>query len=163
MVEFLGLQFIVTNPPLNPVSAQELSAVEYELGFLFPDDYRAFITTFGAGEINICIRAISPQNILKSWLHDTRDRLAEYWFWNESPTSLTQARAIQCVPFFDSPAGDDILFHPCDRNRWFILPHEQEEIIVVQSFRRLCDLYTQECVDDDGNPIQPPFEFSSYK
>lgn len=162
MLEFQGIPFIVTNPPLSPVSAQELSVVENELGFLFPDDYRAFITTFGAGEINLHIGAFSPKDILEM-LHETRERFSEYWLWDESPTSLRQTRAIECVPFFDSCDGDDILFHPSERNCWFILPHEDEEIFMVQSFRELCNFYAQRYADKEGNPMQPPFEFSRYK
>jgi hypothetical protein len=160
MLEIQGIPFIITNPPLQPVSLKELSEVENELGIFFPDDYRTFMTTFGAGYTNFSIRTFTPREILQSFLHETRDRLSEFWFWQEDPQVLTQSRAIECVPFFDSGAGDDIIFHPSDRDRWFILPHERENIIVVRSFRELCDFYVQRCRDDNGNSLQPPFEFS---
>lgn len=160
MLEIQGIPFIITNPPLQPVSLEELSEVENELGFLFPDDYRTFITTFGAGYTNFSIRTFTPREILQSFLDETRDRLSECWFWQEDPKILTQSRAVECVPFFDSGGGDDIIFHPSDRDRWFILPHEEENIIVVSSFRELCDFYVQRCRDDNGNSLQPPFEFS---
>ncbi len=140
-----------------------MSAVENQLGFPFPHDYRAFITTFGTGDTNNSIRVFSPRKIQERFLYETRERLSEHWFWNDNSTSLTQSRAVECVPFFDSAAGDDILFHPSDQNHWFILPHEEEDIIVVRSFRELCNVYAHRCADDDGNPMQPPFEFSRYE
>jgi hypothetical protein len=151
MLEIQGIPFIITNPPLQPVPLKELSEVENEFGFLFPDDYRTFITTFGAGYTNFSIRTFTPREIFQSFLQETRDRLSECWFWQEDPKILTQSRAVECVPFFDSGGGDDIIFHPSDRERWFILPHEEENIIIVSSFRELCDFYVQRCRDDDGN------------
>jgi hypothetical protein len=159
MIDFLGFQFNITNPPLNPISEQELSLVENELGFLFPDDYRIFITTLGAGELNICLRVFPPKYILNNLLHQTRERLSEYWFWDKDPAILTQSHAVECVPFFDSPAGDDILFHPSDRNRWFILQHEHDKAVVVHSFGELCNRYSSEC-NNDKDSLQ--FEFSRY-
>ncbi|MGF1489016.1 MAG: SMI1/KNR4 family protein [Prochloraceae cyanobacterium] len=151
-IEFQGISFIVTNPPLQPISIEELSAVETELGCLFPEDYRAFVTTLGAGNIDIGIRAFSPRYILKI-LSETRERFSENWFWDESPDILTQAKAIECVPCFDSANGDDIIFDPLHRDRWYILPHEEEEVYLVSSFVELCDFYLQ------LEPQQPRFEF----
>jgi SMI1 / KNR4 family (SUKH-1) len=153
-VEFRGISFLIKNPPLHPIAIQDLSVIEVQLGFLFPEDYRAFIATLGLGETNLSIRTFSPQHILSGYLTELRDRLAEYWFWNENPDLLTQSRAMECVPFFDSYGGDDIIFHPSDRNRWFILPHEEEEIYVVSSFQELCKLYSRRL-----DNLQPPFEF----
>ncbi|HIK14135.1 MAG TPA: SMI1/KNR4 family protein [Leptolyngbyaceae cyanobacterium M33_DOE_097] len=158
IVEFQGISFLVAAPPLCPIPTQELVAVENQLGFLFPEDYRAFITTIGVGNAELGIRAFSPQLILDSMLSEAHDRLSEFWFWDESPNVLTQAQAIECVPFFDSYHGDDILFHPSDPNRWFILGHETEEVVVVRSFQELCDFYLQ---GHDG--LYPPYKFYRYE
>jgi len=153
-VEFRGISFLVETPPLSPISIQNLASIEDQLGFLFPEDYRAFITTLGVGDTELGIRALSPQYILDSRLSEVHDRLSNFWFWDESLDVLTQAQAIECVPFFDSYHGDDILFHPSDPNRWFILGHEVEEVVVVHSFQELCDFYSQRY---DG--LCPPYKF----
>jgi len=155
-IEFQGISFIITNPPLQPISLAELSAVEAEIGCLFPEDYRAFVTTFGEGEINLGIRVFSPKYILNI-LSETRKRFSEHWFWDENPNAL---RVNECIPFFDSPNGDDIIFHPSDRDRWYILPHETETVFTVNSFQELCDLYLKFAVDDEDIPDRPPFAFS---
>lgn len=157
-VNFQGIFFNIINPPLLPVSIEDLSEVESKLKFLFPEDYRNFITRFGIGETNLSIRTLSPLYISNNYLSKMRNRLSEYWFWNESPEILTQERAVQCVPFFDSWCGDDIIFHPSKPNKWFILPHEEEVIWSVNSFKQLCDLYSKRF-----DNLQPPFTFEAYK
>lgn len=156
--EFRGISFAVATPPLRPISIQDLSTVEDRLDFLFPEDYRAFITNLGTGYTDLSIRNFSPQDIMDSYLGEVRNRLSEHWFWNKSHNVLTQAQAIECVPFFDSDHGDDILFHPSEPNRWFILGHETEEVAVVHSFQELCDFYLPMCDD-----LKPPYKFYSYE
>ena len=160
MIEFQGIQFDVESAYLHPTTMEELSSVEAELGCSFPNDYREFITTFGPGEMNFHVGAFSPRTILKI-LPETRERLSEYWFWREDPASLTQRRAVECIPFFDSCDGDDILFHPSEPNRWFILLHGEPDIITVHTFQQLCNFYIQKYEEDDvEGPFTPPFEFS---
>jgi hypothetical protein len=144
------------NSPLRTISIQKLSEIEDHLGFLFPEDYRAFITTVGIGEAEFHLRALSPQHIFDENLFELRGRLAEFWFWDKTPEILTQAHAVECVPFFDSSDGDDIIFHPSNRNRWFLLPHSDEAVIVVHSFWELCAHYLQ--IYDD---LKAPYEFKS--
>ncbi|WP_299487679.1 SMI1/KNR4 family protein [Acaryochloris sp. IP29b_bin.137] len=155
-IEFQGISFRVTTLPLRPLSIQALSAVEDHLGFLFPEDYRQFVTTLGPGITNLSIQTLSPQRIVDIFLSEVRERLSDCWFWDNSPNVLTQAQAVECVPFFDSNLGDDILFHPSDPNRWFILGHEEEEVVVVHSFQELFDFYLK--IYDD---LRPPYEFDS--
>jgi SMI1-KNR4 cell-wall len=167
IIEFLGLPFCITNPPLNPVSLQELSSVEERLGFMFPDDYRSFITTFGSGEINIGIRADSPMYILNDSLPQMQDT-AKNLVWNEkSSPLLDQSIACEYVPFFNSYFGDLIVFHPSDLNSWLILPHEfeLEDTFLVRSFHELYDYYAEKSkddIDEENEPLQPPYKFTSY-
>lgn len=79
MIEFQNLQFNVVNS--HPIPIDELLAVEMKLGFSFPVEYRAFITTFGEGETNLSIRSFAPRDIIINTTYDTRAQVAEYWFW----------------------------------------------------------------------------------
>jgi hypothetical protein len=162
-IDFQGISFI-TDLSLNLISIQEVEAVEALLGFAFPEDYRKFVSTLGVGGTEFSLRVWSPQDILDDHLPTLRDRLSAFWFWDKSPELLTQARAVECVPFFDSSCGDDIIFHPSDRNRWFILQHEADTVAVVHSFQELCAFY----LDDDDlhldrdDELQPSYKFDNY-
>ena len=145
-----------------PISSEELLEVESQLGFSFPEDYRAFIRTLGAGETSICIRAFSPKDI-KKYGDENRERLINYWFWTDSHDILTKERALECLPFFDSDVGDDIIFHPDEPDRWFILPHEGTHIYVVSSFRELVSHYCPYDDDDDNEQnIDSVFKFEGW-
>ncbi|MDZ8185066.1 MAG: SMI1/KNR4 family protein [Nostoc sp. ChiSLP02] len=159
MLEFQGISFIVTQEPLYPVSTQELLVVEEKLQVLFPEDYRTFITTFGSGTfLDLPLRVFSPHDIVENLLSEVRERLAMYWFWRDNPESLTQTLAVECIPCFDSYDGDDILFHPSNRNRLFVLPHGDEEIYTFESFKDLCNWYINRYAS-----LQPPFHFSPHQ
>jgi hypothetical protein len=154
-IDFQGITFIPNALP-SPISIESVESVEARLGFAFPEDYRRFVMTLGAGETEFHVQARSPQMILEHDLQEAQDRLAEFWFWDHSLEILAQARAIECVPFFGSADGDDILFHPSDRSRWFILQHdvEDEPIIVVHSFQELCRFYLGRYEE-----LEAPYEF----
>jgi hypothetical protein len=95
------------------------------------------MTVLGAGEV-CCIRADLPD---KKSIAETRKLLSEYWFWTKNPDILTQERAIECVPFFDTDVGDTIIFHPQDPNRWYILVYESDTVSVVSCLRELLEFY----------------------
>ncbi|MEP0917403.1 SMI1/KNR4 family protein [Leptolyngbya sp. DQ-M1] len=152
-INFQGITFI-SDATLSTVSIKELEAIEARLGFTFPGDYRAFISTLGFGETEFHVQAFPP---LDQNLFEPRDRLAEFWFWGRSSQILTQTHAVECVGFFGSADGDTILFHPLDRNRWYILPHEEEEAILVQSFQELSAYFLQRYDD-----LQAPYEFEPW-
>jgi hypothetical protein len=152
-INFQGIIFI-SDTLLSTVSIEELEAIEARLGFTFPEDYRAFINTLGIGETEFHVRAYPP---LDDYLFEASNRLTEFWFWNKSPQILTQAHAVECVAFFGSSDGDDILFHPSNRNRWYILPHEEEEVILVHSFQELSAYFLQRYDD-----LQAPYEYEPW-
>lgn len=144
MIEFQNVLVNVKNPPLKPVLESEISEVEAQLNLVFPADYKSFVTTFGAGELSIIfLQAFTPSQVMTAYRYESQERLAEYWFWEESPEILTQQRAIECFPFFGSSGGDGILFHPSDPNTWFILPHEEEKVVAVHNFKELVDYYLE--------------------
>lgn len=152
-LEFQDIRFKIIDGPLQPVPMQALTTVEDTLGLRFPEPYRAFVTTLGLGETELSIRTLPPKSI-PDRRQQLRERLSRYWFWDGSPDLLTQAHAVECVPFFDSSNGDDILFHPEDRDRWFILPHEKESACMVTSFQALCDYYSRQ-----SPRLKPPYKF----
>jgi SMI1 / KNR4 family (SUKH-1) len=165
MMTFQGIS-IVSDVPLCPIGSEELMQIEAELGFRFPNDYREFVLKIGAGElIGLWICAYDPKAILMGGMAEMRDRLSEFWFWDQSPEILTQEKALQCVPFFNTTCGADILFHPSNPGEWFILEHDQEDETVktVNSFRGLFDFYFRICQDEAaGEIVESPWQFSPW-
>ena len=162
MVEFQNFSVNVKNPPLKTVLESEILEVEAQLDLVFPADYKSFVTTFGAGELSVIfLRAFAPRQIMTVYRDKTQERLAEFWFWEESPEILTKQKAIECLPFFDSACGDDILFHPSDPNTWFILPYEEEKVVTVYNFKELVDYYVERkrLANDSGFKMPEVFDF----
>lgn len=149
-IDFQGITFI-PDLPVSTYPIQKIEDIESRLGFTFPEDYRQFINTVGIGETEFHLRALPLQD---SYLFESGRLAFHYWFWDKSSNILTRAHAMECVGFFDSADGDQIIFHPSNRNRWFILPHEEEEVIVVSSFQQLCQHYFK--IYDD---LLEPFQF----
>ena len=116
-VDFMGIA-LLPDSLLSPVSIEELEMVEAQLEFTFPKAYRDFVVKLGCGETAFHLRVFHPHDILESYMDETQERLSEHWFWDKSPNVLTQNQAVECVPFFDSSDGDDIIFHPSDQGRW---------------------------------------------
>jgi hypothetical protein len=148
-IDFQGMAF-TPDLPVSTYSIKDLEVIESRLGFTFPEDYRLFISTLGAGETEFHVRAYPPHD---EYLFEASERFLYHWFWDESPEILTQAYAMECVAFFDSTDGDDIIFHPSNPNCWFILPHEEGKVIIVNSFQQLCQHYLL-LYDELSEPFQ---------
>src|SRR5882724_6559668 len=101
----------------KPVPLEELERCERQLGCIFPECYREFITQVGAGYFeDIPIRVSTPQRIVESTNED-RERLKEYWFWDESAAVLSQERGVASIECFDTDIGHDLRFLPSDPSR----------------------------------------------
>ena len=149
-IDFQGLTF-TPDLPVSTYSLKNIEDVETRLEFTFPEDYREFINILGIGETEFHVKALPLQD---NYLFSSGELASHYWFWDASSTILTRNYAMECVNFFGSSDGDQIIFHPSNRNRWFILPHEKEEVIVVSSFQQLYQHYVQ--IYDD---LLEPFQF----
>lgn len=126
MINFRDIQFELAGRSL-PVAEEELRRVEQRLGCVFPDDYRAFVTSYGPGEFEqLCFRVPSPAAIAAQTEHD-QARLRKYWFWSESPEIWTQAQAVESIACFKGD-GDDIRFHPSDPSGIYFLSHDENVI-----------------------------------
>jgi hypothetical protein len=112
--------------PLNPVVAAEVDATEAQLGASFPAGYREFITTFGRGVLGGVLRIYAPQDILTRHnnVGEWRQRIDEYWFWDETAELLPKSRALECIIFGDTVGGDELVFHPSAPNTIYVLPHD---------------------------------------
>jgi hypothetical protein len=115
---------------LTPVPVAEVESAETQLAVRFPAGYRDFITSFGRGVLGGTVRVYTPQDILSgpNNLNEWRQRIDEYWFWNESAELMPKQRALECIIVGDTVGGDEIVFHPSDPDVIYVLPHDFETI-----------------------------------
>ena len=119
---------LVLSPP------EEVDAAEAQLGIRFPTGYREFITRFGEGVLGgSYVRIYPPRRILSgpNSLAEWRRRIDEYWSWGEGRDVLTKEQALQSVLIGDTLDGDELIVHPDNPERVYVLPRESENIFVA--------------------------------
>jgi hypothetical protein len=152
---FRGVDFDVTGP-ICPVSRDELESAEEALQWRFPTDYRDFVLRFGSGEFqNMPFRVLPPAAILRRTASD-QARLADYWFWNDSPEIWNKTQALESIACFDGTSGDDIRFHPKDPGIIYFLPYEEHFILKFTGFADIVGHYRREAPSECGKIIFCP-------
>lgn len=126
-----GLITVVSEPRFVS-SSLEVDAAETALGSRFPQGYREYVTEYGEGVLGgVYIRIYPPHRILGGDMSQWRSRIAEYWFWDDSPEILTQARALECTIIGDTLDGDEIVFHRRDPDCIFVLPRNFSQVFTA--------------------------------
>jgi hypothetical protein len=118
------------NADLTPVASEAVDGAEAHLGATFPAGYREFVLAFGAATYCGRVRVYPPQRIVAE-LADWRERVTQYFFWDASADLLDAESVRQCIPVADTFTGDELIFHPADPSRLYVLPREEEEIFLV--------------------------------
>jgi hypothetical protein len=137
---FQGINFSVAGP-LWLVGQHELESAEQVLRCRFPSDYRDFVLRFGSGEFQIMpFRVLRPADILRTTVSD-QARLADYWFWNDSPKIWNKTQALESIACFGGTSGDDMRFHPKDPRFIYLLPHEENFILKLTGFADIVAYY----------------------
>ena len=123
----------VVGGPLVLSPPAEVDAAEAELGLRFPTGYREYVTRFGEGMLAGNIRIYPPRRILSGLnnLAEWRQRITEYWFWDDGRDVLTKAQALESVIIGDTGNGDELVVHPGNRERVYVLPRGSEDIYVA--------------------------------
>jgi len=125
----------VIGSPLVLSTPAEVDAAEAHLGIRFPTGYREYVTKFGEGILGgSYIRIYPPHRILggtSNNLLQWRQRISEYWFWDLGSDVLTKEEALQSVIIGDTLDGDELIVHPSNPERVFVLPRNRQEIYVA--------------------------------
>jgi hypothetical protein len=124
----------VVGGPLVVSSPAEVDAAEAKLGIRFPTGYREYVTRFGVGVLGGCyIRIYPPHRILSGTnnLDEWRQRIDEYWFWDDGREVLTKEKALRSVIIGDTLDGDELIVHPSNPERIYVLPRHSEQIYVA--------------------------------
>ena len=80
------------------------------------------------------IRIYPPHRILGRTSNNLlrwRQRISEYWFWDLGRDVLTKQEALQFVKIGDTLDGDELIVHPSNPERVFVLPRNRHEIYVA--------------------------------
>ncbi len=124
----------VAGGPLVLSPNSEVDHVEEQLGIRFPDGYREYVTRFGEGMLGgSYVRIYPPRRILSgdNNVFEWRKRIDEYWFWDAGRDVLSKAKALESVIIGDTLEGDEMVVHPADAQRIYVLPRHSEIIHVA--------------------------------
>jgi hypothetical protein len=124
----------IAGAPLMLSTAAEVTLAELQLGIRFPAGYREYITQFGEGILGgSYVRIYPPRRILTgdNNLAEWRQRIEEFWFWDEGQEVLTKSQALQSVIIGDTLDGDELIVHPSEPDRIYVLPRNSENIFVA--------------------------------
>ena len=115
--------------PLALANEQDIQKAEVKLGTIFPAGYREYVTTLGEGRLDE-FRVYAPWRLC-SYLEEWRDRIRQYWFWDEGADVLTDEQVEESIVIADTMNGDEIIFHPSQPNRLYVLPRNEEMIYEI--------------------------------
>lgn len=124
----------VVGGPLVRSSAAEVDAAEAQLGVRFPTGYRDYVTQLGEGVLGgTYVRIYPPRRILggPNNVLEWRQRIAQYWFWDDGSDVLTRGMALQSVIIGDTMDGDELVVHPGNPERVLVLPRHSGSIHVA--------------------------------
>jgi hypothetical protein len=130
MFEFIT----VVGSPLVLSKAEEVTLAETQLGIRFPTGYKEYVTQFGEGVLGgYYIRIYPPNRILdgENNVREWRERINQYWFWDQDKDILTKEQALQSVIIGDTLDGDELIVHPDHPERIYVLPRHTEEIFIA--------------------------------
>jgi hypothetical protein len=123
----------VVGGPLVLSPPAEVDAAEAQLGIRFPAGYREYVTRFGEGVLaGPYVRIYPPRRILSgpNNVAEWRRRIDEYWFWDGGSDVLTKEQALESVIIGDTAEGDELIVHPDNPERVYVLPRDGEDIHV---------------------------------
>ena len=157
-MDYSDVQLI--NQNLTLVTAAEVVGLERQLGTKMPPGYQEFVTTLGLGVLNDTVRVYTPARILRE-LQNFRQRLNEYWLWEAARQVLSKEKAVESIIVADTGNGDEIIFHPSQPDKLFILLHDSSQIVepgsdldaAIEWILRSSDLFDD---DDDDNFVPRP-------
>jgi len=140
----------LVNPKLKRATKADVKKAERQIGALFPPGYAKFVTEFGEGAYCDLVRVYLPQRVVKD-LKEFRQRVVEYFLWDEGKPLLSPEQVGECVSIADTYEGDELVFHPSKPSQLYLLPRHRWEILRVGSsldgaLRWLCQsgkLYTR--------------------
>jgi hypothetical protein len=98
--------------------------LERKLGVKLPDGYPEYILKFGNGVLGGSLVRIYVPEKISATLTEWRERISEYWLWDDPKSAISKERAIESILIGETTIGDELIFHPSERNKLYILPRQ---------------------------------------
>jgi hypothetical protein len=118
--------YLVNPAHVRPATADEVAALESELGVGMPTGYAEYVQRTGAGVLGHFLVVHAPAGLPDRTL-EWRKRIQEYWFWDTSGAGITpEALQQEGVLVADTFDGDELGFHPADPDTLFVLPRNED-------------------------------------
>ena len=117
---------------LTLASSDEVDALQSELGVVFPEGYREFVTALGLGDYCNFIRIYMPSKLLSDYEKHQKS-LEEYWFWDLGKDVFSKERATESIKIGETDHGDVIVFHPENPRELFVLPRSDDMLYRIGS------------------------------
>jgi hypothetical protein len=118
----------VVRRPLVLAKRADVDRFESGHWLTFPDGYREYVTRLGEGVLGgDWVRIYPPWRIGRE-LDEWRERIRRHWFWDAGRKVLPKTRALECVILGDTTGGDELVFHPCRRDRLWVLPRDDGKV-----------------------------------
>jgi hypothetical protein len=80
--------YLVNPAHVRPVTADEVAALESELGVRMPTGYAEYVQRTGEGALGHFLVVHAPAGLPERTL-EWRKRIQEYWFWDTSEAGIT--------------------------------------------------------------------------
>lgn len=133
--------YVVSDTRALATDARIMEA-EAALGRRLPDGYRGFMTTLGAGELNLALRVLPPDELVARtrdfWRVQANltaaaeeDGYSRWDLFDDSLALLPPTRLLSSVLVIDAGGGDEIVYHPDAPGDLFLLPHDDSVIVRV--------------------------------
>lgn len=111
MIEPIDVAALRVDGQAFPVSDADVDALEAELGVTMPPGYRVYVTTLGAGTLDVLLRVLTPDQI-RAGLDDHRGLMSANWLWGDGVNGFGQEEATGSIPVASTLDGDVVAFWP---------------------------------------------------
>ncbi|MBV8251934.1 MAG: hypothetical protein JO154_04935 [Chitinophaga sp.] len=140
-------------------STAAIAQLEQAFQINVDQDYKDYVTRYGCGILGgTYVRVYLPETI-QALQSEWKERITQYWFWEEGAAVLTKEQALASVIMGDTFDGDEIILY---NQQYYILPRHEEMIYhtgntLGGTIEWLCTagILTEAFVERDFEPFNP--------
>lgn len=138
---------------------EDILACEKTLNITFDEDYKEYVLKYGSGILGgTYVRIYLPETIILT-LEEWKNRITEYWFWDEGKEVLSKDEVLNSIRIGDTYDGDEIILY---KGEYYILPRHSEMIYkagktLEETITWLCSsgILTEAFTEREFEPFDP--------
>ncbi len=145
----------LVNDDVELIEPEVIDELEVSIGCRLPRGYREILTKLGVGTYCDLINLITPKDVIDRTAKQ-RELWGAYYDWERGGHILSLDRAKNAYLIAQSIDGDDILLHPEDSSRLFVLPRHNDTVYWLDS-----DFSDPLAWQSEDGPVNqpPPFRY----